>query len=525
MYDFDSAWLTKLEEMRAAGVNPYPNGMKPTHTSTELHELYKDVEDPSTVEGSTGVAVAGRVMFRNRFGKAMFLRILDRGEPTVDTVDAEGNPSKKGGIIQVYLRKNEVGDETFEQMKKLDIGDYVWIKGHVMRTRTGELSVQADEAMLASKIMTTFPDRWHGLNDVELRSRQRYVDLFMNEATRRTFRMRSKVVRYLRDFFEDRDYIEVETPMMQTIPGGATARPFVTHHNALDMELYLRIAPELYLKRLLVGGMERVFEINRNFRNEGISVRHNPEFTMLEFYQAWATYEDLMDITEELFVGLVDKLHGQRKIPFADFEIDFTPPFRRADMDELVVEHTPLQPEQMRDVNAMRAFYVADNPGADLDKLPTTVGKWWELLFEEYAEHKLINPTFVTGFPAEISPLARRNDEDPERVDRFELFCATWEIANAFSELNDPVDQAARFMAQVDAREGGDDEAMYFDADYIRALTYGMPPAAGQGIGVDRLVMLLTGSQSIREVILFPTLRPERKMAEQSVVEFENKDA
>ena len=511
MYDFDPAWLAKLDELRADGVNPYPNGMAPTHTSTELHAAFKDVEDPTTLEGWGEVAVAGRLMFRNKMGKAMFLRVQDRGEANVEGTDKDGEPEMKGGVIQLWVKRDLVGADAYTRLKKLDIGDHVWARGTLFRTRTGELTLVVTEACLASKILTPFPDRFHGMTDVELRSRQRYVDLFMNSATRDTFRDRSKIIRYVRTFFEDREFIEVETPMMQTIPGGAAARPFVTHHNALDMALYLRIAPELFLKRLLVGGLERVFEINRSFRNEGTSVKHNPEFTMLEFYWAWATYRDLMDLTEELLVGLVKHVRGDdMHVAFNGHDIDFSPPFRRAHMDDLIVEHTTLAADQMRDSEALEAYWRAHETVKEGDKLPTTVGKWWEWLFEEYVEHKLVNPTFVTGFPAEISPLARRNDEDPFRTDRFELIVATWELANAFSELNDPVDQAARFAAQVEARDGGDDEAMFFDADYIRALTNGMPPAAGQGIGIDRLVMLLTGRTSIREVILFPTLRPEQ---------------
>jgi lysyl-tRNA synthetase class 2 len=349
------------------------------------------------------------------------------------------------------------------------------------------------------------------MTDTETRSRQRYVDLFMNDETRTSFRRRSAILRYLRNYFWDRDFLEVETPMMQPIPGGANARPFKTHHNALDMELFLRIAPELYLKRLVVGGLERVFEINRSFRNEGISHKHNPEFTMLEFYQAWATHEDLMDLTEELLVGLVDEVVGSRQVTFGDFEIDFSPPFRRADMDELIAEHTGLTREDCAEPAKMEAYWRANQRVGEGEQLPSSRGKWWEWLFDAYVEGKLVNPTFVTGFPTEISPLSRRRDDEPDRVDRFELIIATWEIANAFSELNDPVDQAQRFADQVAARDAGDEEGMHFDHDYIRALTYGMPPTAGEGIGIDRLVMLLTGQTNIRDVILFPTLRHEQR--------------
>ncbi len=515
MYDFDPEFLAKLQALRDAGIEPYPNGMRPTHTSTQLHARFAGIEDPSLEPDADAVAVAGRLMFRNRMGKALFLRLQDRGEPIEVGTDEHGTPIVRDGIIQVYVRQEEVGAEVFEQLKGLDIGDQVWATGTVIRTRSGELSVQARLAKLAGKTMMTFPDRWHGLSDIELRSRQRYVDLFMNGESRETFRRRSRVVRYIRDFFEDRDFLEVETPMMQTIPGGAAARPFITHHNALGLDLYLRIAPELYLKRLLVGGFERVFEVNRNFRNEGVSVRHNPEFTMLEFYQAWATFEDLIVLTEELLSGLAAHIVGSsRVVSFAGMNINFNPPFRRADMDELVAERTGLTRAALRDPATCEGWWRLHRKVEAGDKLPTTWGKWWEKLFEELVEPTLVDPTFVTGFPAEISPLARRSDADPEITDRFELFVATWELANAFSELNDPVDQAQRFLDQVEARAGGDHEAMYFDADYIRALAYGMPPAAGQGIGIDRLVMLMCGRTSIREVILFPTLRPERTASE-----------
>jgi lysyl-tRNA synthetase class 2 len=518
MYEFDPTWLAKLDALRAAGVHPYPNGMAPTHTSTELHRRFADVADPSQDATLGEVAVAGRVMFRNIMGKAVFLRLQDRGEPAVEVRDAEGNVQHKGGVIQVYVRREEVGPEVFEQVKGLDIGDHLWARGVMMRTRAGELTLQAKACQLAAKTLTPFPDRFHGLSDVELRSRQRYVDLFLHEETRATFRLRSRILRYIRNFFEARDYLEVETPMMHVIPGGAAARPFVTHHNALDIDLFLRVAPELYLKRLLVGGLERVFEINRNFRNEGVSVKHNPEFTMLEFYQAWATMDDLVALTEELLGGMVEELLGTTQVTWGERTLSFARPFRRADMDVLIAEHTAplgLDHAALQDVGAMRAFWLAQHPG-DEDGLPTTVGRWWERLFEVYVEHQLLDPTFVTGFPAEISPLSRRRDDDPTRVDRFELIVNGWELANAFSELNDPVDQAARFADQVAAREAGDHEAMYFDHDYVRALSYGMPPAAGEGMGIDRLVMLLTNRASIREVILFPTLRPERRAQESS---------
>ena len=514
MYQFDQEWLEKLDTLREGGTAPYPNGFTVTHTSTELHERYKDVEDPSQEADATDVAIGGRLMFRNRFGKAMFLRIQDRSEPTVHTTDKDGEPVVKGGTIQVWVKRDNVGVEAYEVLKKLDIGDIVWAKGSMMRTRTLELTLSAGEAHLAGKTLNPFPDRFHGIADIQVRSRQRYLDLFMNEATRDTFRKRSRILRYIRDYFEDRDFMEVETPMLQAIPGGAAARPFITHHNALDMKLYMRIAPELYLKRLIVGGLERVFEINRSFRNEGVSVKHNPEFTMLEYYQAWATDSDLMDHTEVLFASLAERICGTTDVPFQDRTLSFAAPFRRADMDALIAETIDLSLADLQDADVIRAWWVAKN--GDGHDLPKTIGRWWEKLFDVYVESTLINPTFVTGFPAEISPLARRRDDDPERVDRFELIINGWEIANGFSELNDPVDQAARFEAQVKAREDGDDESMHFDADYVRALSYAMPPTAGEGIGIDRLVMLLTNRASIREVILFPTMRPQRDGGESS---------
>jgi lysyl-tRNA synthetase class 2 len=491
MYEFDEEFLGKVAALRASGVEPWPSGLTVTHTAAEVRRDHGHLEPDRRVD-DVEVVVGGRVMFRNRMGKALFLRVVDRT-----------------GKIQVYLRKEEVGDQTFEALKGLDIGDYVWARGFVMTTRTGELSIQAREARLASKIMNPFPDRFHGLADVELRSRQRYVDLFVNEESKEVFRRRSQILRYIREFFDARDFLEVETPILQVIPGGANARPFVTHHNTLDMDLYLRIAPELYLKRLVVGGFERVFELNRNFRNEGMSVRHNPEFTMLEFYQAWATHEDLIVLTEELLSGLVLEVCGKARIPYGDLELDFSRPFARADMDELISRETGLSRAELRDPRRIETWWRERHPD-DTKNLPSTFGRWWERLFDAHVEATLHDPTFVTGFPTEISPLSRRNDRDPDIVDRFELFVASREIGNGFTELNDPQDQAERFAAQVRAREAGDAESMYFDDDYIRALTYAMPPTAGEGIGIDRLVMLLTDRASIREVILFPTLRPAR---------------
>ncbi len=502
MYEFDPAWIEKLTQMRAEGREPYPNGFRVTHLSTELHAKAQGVEDLDSL-GLGDVCVAGRVRFRNRMGKAMFLRIQDRGEPSVPSTDNEG---MLGGAIQVYLRREEVGDDAFAAIKGCDIGDFVWVKGFLMRTKTGELSVQAKEIALAGKIMQPFPDRWHGMTDTETRSRQRYVDLFMNESTRETFRRRSAILRYLRDFFWARDFMEVETPMMQPIPGGANARPFKTHHNALDMQLFLRIAPELYLKRLVVGGFERVYEINRNFRNEGLSPQHNPEFTMLEFYQAYADYGDLMDMTEELLARLAVEVTGGTSVAYQGTTLEFGGPFRRVTMREAVAAALGVAEESLEDPSVL--IGPVRKAGIEADKLAEGDALLAQA-FEELVEPTLMQPTFVTRFPRVVSPLARASDDDPRFVDRFELFIAGREIANGFSELNDPEDQRERFLSQLEAREAGDEEAHMLDEDYVRALEFGMPPTAGEGIGVDRLAMLLTDAASIRDVILFPHLRHE----------------
>jgi len=494
MYEFDADRQGKLDALREEGINPYPHGLKTTHTAAEAVALIGDRDNDALEADGTIVTLAGRLMFRNLMGKAGFARIQDRS-----------------GRVQIYVKKNIVGEETFAVWKKLDLGDHIHVTGTFMRTRTGEATVCATSLQLASKCIASMPDKWKGVTDLEFKSRQRYVDLFMDADSRETFQRRSAVVRYIRDFFEARDFLEVETPMMQAIPGGAAAKPFVTHHNALGMDLYMRIAPELYLKRLVVGGFERVYEINRNFRNEGLSTKHNPEFTMLEFYQAYATWEDLMDMTETLVSGMAEAVTGSTEVPYGEQTLNFGAPWARLSMAEAIAEAAGISSESVKDPDALRAKWVADHPGdAKNPDLPSTMGKWFEWFMDAYVEQTLIQPTFITHFPTEISPLSRRNQDDPEITDRFELFIAGREIANGFNELNDPVDQAGRFASQAQSRESGDDEAMYFDADYIRALTYGLPPTAGEGIGIDRLVMLLTNRQSIREVILFPTLRPEQ---------------
>ncbi len=483
MYTFDPERLAKLATLRAEGVNPYPTGKLPTlyAAAAEAMAVGRDTTE-SLAEFGHDFVFAGRLMFKNDMGKAGFGRVLDRT-----------------GKLQVYLKRDNVGEAAFAVWKKLDLGDQIEVVGGLMRTRTGELTLHASQLRLVGKCIRSLPDKWHGVEDPEIRRRQRYLDLFVNEAARATFVKRSHIVRHIRNFFEERGFLEVETPMMHSIPGGATARPFVTHHNALDMELYLRVAPELYLKRLIVGGLERVFEINRNFRNEGLDATHNPEFTMLEFYQAYATWQQLAELTEELVHELVHDVAGGETLTYQGREISFARPFRQAGYDELVAEALGVEVRVVHDLPALRAAIGAN--------APATLGACWERVFDEHVEASLVNPTFVTRFPIEMSPLARRNDAEPEIADRFELYIAGREIANAFNELADPVDQAERFAAQVKAKEGGNAEAMHFDADYIDALAYGMPPTAGEGIGIDRLVMLLTDSASIRDVILFPTLR------------------
>lgn len=484
MYTFDEERQRKVQALEAEGVACYPAGFGTPTSSEVIRRAALGVEDAELATLGT-YRFAGRLLFKNEMGKAGFGRVLDRE-----------------GRLQIYVKKDEVGEAAFNLWKKLDLGDILGVEGPLMRTRTGELTLHARSIRLLTKCVRSLPDKFHGLHDAEARQRQRYVDLFVNDETRETFKTRSRLVQYLRHFFDDRDYVEVETPMMHTIPGGATARPFVTHHNALDLELYLRVAPELHLKRLIVGGLERVYEINRNFRNEGIDLTHNPEFTMLEFYQAYATWEDLVVLTEELLSGLVSSVKGGEVVSYQGREISFARPFRQVGYDELVGDATGCDP---RDLAALSAWWRSHHPEVPA---PPTIGRMWEAIFDAHVEAGLVNPTFVTRFPIEISPLARRNDTDPDLADRFELFVAGREIANGFTELNDPVDQAARFEAQVRQKAAGDHEAMHFDEDYIDALCFGLPPTAGEGLGIDRLTMLLTDSASIRDVILFPTLRP-----------------
>jgi len=480
----------KVNELRDSGVNPYANGFIVTHTAEQV-QLAHAADDAAALEASSSVyRIGGRIMARRDFGKAGFLQLQDRS-----------------GRLQVYVGRDNIGDEAFEQYKKLDLGDIVGVVGVPFRTKTGELSLRVSELLLLTKSLLPLPEKWHGLTDVETRYRQRYLDLMVNPEVRETFRKRSRIIALIREFMVARDYLEVETPMMQPVAGGATAKPFVTHHNTLKMDLFLRIAPELYLKRLVVGGFERVFEINRNFRNEGISIQHNPEFTMMEFYQAHATYEDLMDFTEELIGHVAREVCGSERISYGGREVDLSAPWERLTVKQAIVKYGQVEPEVLEDRE--RAYAYAQSLGLELDPR-IGHGKLLTELFDEVAEPRLWNPTFITQYPTEVSPLSRKNDLDPEVVDRFELFVVGRELANAFSELNDPVDQKERFVKQLAEKEAGDEEAHAMDEDYVRALEYGLPPTAGEGIGIDRLVMLLTDSASIRDVILFPQLRRER---------------
>jgi lysyl-tRNA synthetase class 2 len=479
----------KLAELSAAGVKPYAGRFPVSASSQMLIDKYGNTDKSALEQSKVHVTVAGRIVALRSFGKACFCHIQDGS-----------------GRIQLYFQKNTVGEEHYAIFKKLDIGDFIGAEGFLFRTKTNELTIDIERYVLLSKSLRPLPEKWHGLTDVELRYRQRYVDLIVNPDVKKVFILRTKIVQAIREFLNSRGYIEVETPMMQTIPGGATAKPFRTHHNALDMDLYLRIAPELYLKRLLVGGFERVYEINRNFRNEGISTRHNPEFTMLEFYTAYADYRDLITMTEEMISTVALAVLGKTNVTYEGYEIELTPPWRRIGYVESLRDAGV--PNEVL-TNAEAAATYASKLGAHL-KGGEPLGKLLNEIFEALVEPKLIQPTFITDYPTDISPLSKKRDDDPSTVERFELFVAGRELANAFSELNDPVDQKERFLKQVTEREAGDEEAHQMDEDFIRALEYGMPPAAGEGIGIDRLVMLLTGSNSIRDVILFPQMKKEK---------------
>ncbi|KAF3977302.1 MAG: lysine--tRNA ligase [Methylococcales symbiont of Iophon sp. n. MRB-2018] len=481
---------TKLTVLRENGI-AFPTDFRRNVVSGELLAEYSDKSKEELEEQPIQVKVAGRIMTRRIMGKASFCHIQDMS-----------------GKIQLYVTRDTLPEGFYnEQFKKWDIGDIVGAEGVLFKTKVGELSIRVDDIRLLTKALRPLPEKFHGVVDKEIKYRQRYLDLIMNNDSRKTFLIRSQIVAYIRQFFAQRDYLEVETPMMQAIPGGATARPFETHHNALDMGLFLRIAPELYLKRLVVGGFERVFEINRNFRNEGLSTQHNPEFTMLEFYQAYAEYGDLMDLTEALLKGLAEDVVGSTVVKYQDDEYDFGKAFDRMTVVESILHFNP--DLTLADINnRTTAVKVAENL-----KIPIKdgygLGKVQIEIFEKTVEHRLLNPTFITAYPVEVSPLARRNDDDPDITDRFEFFVGGREIANGFTELNDAEDQAQRFQQQVEEKAEGNDEAMHFDADYIVALEHGMPPTAGEGIGIDRLVMLFTDAPSIKDVLLFPQMRPK----------------
>ncbi len=477
----------KLAALRQAEFCAFPNDYQPTHGAAALHEQFSKQGKEALAELAQTVSLAGRIMLKRVMGKASFITIQDRS-----------------GRMQIYLRQDEIAN--YEAFKHWDLGDIVGVKGLVFRTNAGELSVHASEIKLLTKALRPLPDKFHGLSDHEQRYRKRYLDLIMNQDVRRVFEMRTAIIDGIREFLKSRDYLEVETPMMQAIPGGAAAKPFETFHNALDLPMFLRISPELYLKRLIVGGLERVFEINRNFRNEGLSTRHNPEFTMIEFYQAYATYQDLIQLTEALLPYLAQKVLGSTTVHYQGRPFDLSQPFVKMTVLEAILKYCPeAKLQDLQDLEQARILAqklgITPSKGAGLGKIQIEI-------FEEVAEHQLMDPTFITEYPAEVSPLARRNDTNPFVTDRFEFFIGGREIANGFSELNDAEDQAERFRAQVTAKEAGDEEAMFYDGDYVEALEYGMPPTAGEGIGIDRLVMFLTDSPSIRDVILFPQMRP-----------------
>ncbi|NIT14415.1 MAG: lysine--tRNA ligase [Candidatus Dadabacteria bacterium] len=477
--------INKVNELIEQGINPYSNDFKPANCTHDMVNKYSDYDGDELKDITTQFSIAGRVISIRDFGKSAFFHLKDGS-----------------GKIQCFIQKNQVGEEKIKFFKKyVDIGDFVGVKGSLFKTKTGELTLNTTELQIITKSLKTLPEKWHGLKDVELRYRQRYLDLISNENVKQIFLNRSKIIKLIRRFMDDRGYIEVETPILHPIAGGAAAKPFKTHHNALDMDLYLRIAPELYLKRLVVGGLEKVYEIGRTFRNEGISTQHNPEFTMLEFYESYSTYTDLMDLIEELIIYVVKELVGGLEIEYNDTKVDLTPPWRRINVMDSLKE--TLTEQEFTDEKAL--FKKADSLGIEHKYIR---GKALLEIFERNTAEKLNNPAFVYAFPLDISPLARKNDSDPTITDRFELFIAGKEIANAFSELNDPQDQKQRFEKQIELKSKGEEEYHEMDNDYVHCLEYGMPPTAGAGIGIDRLVMLLTNSPSIREVLLFPHLRP-----------------
>jgi lysyl-tRNA synthetase, class II len=491
----DSELLRKKREkilsLKAEGIDLYPNDARVKDTTASIITRFSHMDSKALDTITERFSIAGRLMAIRDFGKGSFAIIQDRT-----------------GKLQAFIRKEKVGEKSYSLFKRLDVGDIVFIAGKIFRTRTNELTVDCDELRLLSKAIRPLPEKWHGLTDIETKYRQRHLDLIVNPNTKEVFARRSRIIHLIRCFMEERDFLEVETPMMQPKAGGAMARPFKTHHNALGMDFYLRIAPELYLKRLVTGGFERVYEINKNFRNEGISTFHNPEFTMLEFYQSYATYEDLMTLTEEMFNFIASELFGSPKFQYLGTEIDLTPPWPRISVRDAIMQYGKIAADVLADNNSI--ISCARDLGLNINDSDAP-GVVMMAIFEELVENKLIQPTFVTHYPVEVSPLARKNSDDPAATDRFELYICGKEIANAFSEINDPVDQRERFVMQLRAREAGDDEAHEMDEDYIRTLEYGMPPTAGEGIGIDRLVMLFTNSASIRDVILFPLLRSKEE--------------
>lgn len=488
---YEQQRIQKAEQLREMGINPYPHNITRDTTAAQFHHEYAYVaKSDEKRDESKKVTLSGRIKFLRLMGKAAFAKIED-----------------ESGIVQIYVARDNLPEGFYNNVfkKLIEVGDIITVEGYPFVTKTGELSLHVTKLELASKAIKPLPEKFHGLQDKELRYRQRYLDMIMNNDVRDIFKTRSQIVSIIRRFFEEKGFLEVETPMMHPIAGGANARPFITHHNALDIERYLRIAPELYLKRLIVGGFEAVFEINRNFRNEGMDLTHNPEFTMLEFYWAYHNYEDLMRLTEELFEKLLEALDLPVKLPYGELEIDMSLPFRKITWRDSLSEIGGVPADIIDDAEAIREYLKAE----DIEAEPNlSVAKLQEELFDAFVEPKLIDPTFITHYPVAISPLARRSDDNPEIAERFEFFIAGKEIANGFNELNDPIDQYGRFKAQIDAKNAGDEEAHAMDEDYVQALGYGMAPTAGEGIGIDRLTMLLTNQHSIRDVILFPAMRP-----------------
>ena len=489
--DLISQRIKKLEELRSIGINPYGNSFRVNDSSGAITDKYSSLSAEELAAKQHHCTLAGRIIALRSFGKAAFAHIQDND-----------------GRIQIYVKKDGVGEDAYSVFKKVDIGDFIGIDGILFRTKTGELTIEVEKFSILSKSIRPLPEKWHGLTDIEARYRQRYVDLIVNSDVKNVFKTRSRIIKEIRDYLDSHGFLEVETPMMQPIPGGATARPFKTHHNALGIDLYLRIAPELYLKRLIIGGFERVYEINRNFRNEGLSIKHNPEFTMLEFYMTYSDYNDLMILTEEMITTLSNKITGGMKISAWGHEIDLTPPWDRLTLRDSVIKYTNIDKKVLEDRNlAIEWARREEIPVKGDESLARIILE----IFEKKVEEHLIKPTFIIDYPTEISPLARRKNDDPDITERFELYIAGIEVANAFSELTDPEDQRQRFLEQEKERAVGDEEAHKMDEDFIRALEYGMPPTAGEGIGIDRVVMLFTGQRSIRDVILFPHMRPEAR--------------